>query len=138
MNHRGVTSITNREGESFEIREFSTCNSTHVVYLMWCPCGLLYVGRTKRLLRIRISEHMTNIKNGYRFHSVSLHFKEKHQKDPTLLQFCGIDVVHPSWRGSNRVRDLSRRETRWIYLLKSLAPKGLNIELALNCFINDF
>lgn len=103
---------------------------------MWCPCGLLYVGRTKRLLKVRIAEHLANIRKGFRYHSV--HFKEKHNQDPSLLQFCGIDTVHPSWRGSNRVRDLSQRETRWIFLMKCLAPRGLNIEVDLNCFINNF
>lgn len=138
ISNRGMKSITNYENETFEIREFITCNSSYVVYLMWCPCGLFYVGRTKRLLRVRISEHMSNIRNGFKYHSVSLHFKEKHDQDPSLLQFCGIDIVYPTWRGSNRVRDLSQRETRWIFLLKSLFPRGLNIELDLNCFINDY
>lgn len=34
-------------GNSFTIDEFITCNTTHVVYLLWCPCGLYYLGRTK-------------------------------------------------------------------------------------------
>lgn len=138
ISNRGTTRVTNREGESFDIKEFITCNSSHVVYLMWCPCGLFYVGRTKRLLKVRIGEHITNIRLGFRHHSVSLHFKEKHNQDPSLLQFCGLDTIHPSWRGSNRVRDLSQRETRWIFLMKCMAPRGLNIEMDLNCFINDF
>lgn len=137
IRHRGMTQITNVENEVFNIREFITCNTSFVVYLLWCPCGLYYVGRTKRLLRVRIAEHLANIKKDFQFHSVSLHFKEKHNQDPSLLQFCGIDVVHQSWRGSNRVRDLSQRETRWIFQLKSLFPKGMNIELDLNCFISN-
>lgn len=135
--NRGVTQITNADNETFRIREFITCNSSYVVYLLWCPCGLFYVGRTKRLLRVRIAEHLANIQKGFQYHSVSLHFKEKHNQDPSLLQFCGVDVVYQSWRGSNRVRDLSQRETRWIFLLKCLFPRGMNIELDLNCFISN-
>lgn len=32
---------------------------------------------------------MANIKNGFAKHSVSLHFKNIHNKDLSLLQFCG-------------------------------------------------
>lgn len=135
---RGLTNVTNLDHEVFEIDKFITCNSSHVVYLMWCPCGLYYVGRTKRLLKVRIAEHLANIRNGFKFYSVSLHFKEKHNQDPSLLQFCGIDQVAPSWRGSNLVRDLSQRETKLIFHLKSLYPRGLNIELDLSCFISNF
>lgn len=42
-----VIGNTNMEGRSFAIVEFITCNTSHVVYLLWCPCGLYYVGRTK-------------------------------------------------------------------------------------------
>ena len=135
--NKGINKVTSSDGTMFDIKEFSTCNSSYVVYLLWCPCGLLYVGRTKRLLRIRISEHLANIKKGFEEHSVSMHFKKVHNQDPTLAQFCGIDVVYPSWRGSHRVRDLSQRETHWIFLLKCLFPRGLNIEVDLNCFINN-
>lgn len=51
-----------------------------------------------------------------------------------LLQFCGLDCVFLAWWGSNHVWNLSQRETRWIFLLKSLTPRGLNIELDRNCF----
>lgn len=107
ISNRGRTHFTNREGRCFAIDEFITCNATHVVYLLWCLCGLFYIGRTKRLLRIQIAEHLTNIRNGFKKHSVSLHFREKDNRDPSLLQFCGIDCVFSSWRGSNRVRDIS-------------------------------
>ena len=137
VHNRGKCEVIGTDGSVFEIKEFSTCNSSYIVYLLWCPCGLLYVGRTKRLLRVRIAEHLANIKKGFEHHSVSMHFKKKHRQDPSLAQFCGIDSVYSAWRGSNRVRDLSQRETQWIYLLKCLHPRGLNIEVDLNCFINN-
>lgn len=61
-----------------------------------------------------------------------------HNRDPTWLQFWGIDHVYPTWRGSKRVRDLSQRETKWIFLLNTLTPRGLKIELDLNCFISKY
>lgn len=47
VRNRGIRQITNLDGETFNIGEFITCNSSFVVYLLWCPCGLFYVGRTK-------------------------------------------------------------------------------------------
>lgn len=49
MSNRGMKKITTRENETFEIREFITCNSSYVVYLMWCPCGLFYVETFKSM-----------------------------------------------------------------------------------------
>lgn len=125
----------NRE---FEIKHFITCNTSHVVYALRCPCGLMYIGRTKRLLRVRIAEHVHNITIGYKDHNVSLHFKLHHGQDPAELLFWGIDHIKQSWRGGNIIRDLSKKETQWIFLTDTLSPKGLNIELDINCFISDF
>lgn len=58
VSNRGKTTITNMENNIFTIDKFITCNTSHVVYLLWCPCGSYYVGRMKRLLRIRIAEHV--------------------------------------------------------------------------------
>ena len=129
------SSPTNRQ--EFEIKQFITCNTTHVVYALRCPCGLLYIGRTKRQLKIRIGEHINNIRIGFTEHNVSLHFKKEHNQDPSGLEFWGIEHVETHWRGSHRVRELSKRETNWIFLTDVLTPKGLNIELDINCFISD-
>lgn len=120
------------------IKQFMTCNTTHVVYALTCPCGLLYIGRTKRLLRIRVAEHIHNIRIGFKDHNLSLHFKIYHNQNPAGLKFWGIDHIKPSWRGTNLVRELSKKETEWIYLTDSLAPRGLNVDLDLNCFISNY
>lgn len=61
--------------KQFKIDKFISCDSTHVTYLISCPCGLQYVGRTTRKLGIRINEHLNNIKNGFPKHSLSNHFR---------------------------------------------------------------
>lgn len=66
------STVNNR---SFDIKQCITCNSTHVVYALKCPCGLIYIGRTKRKLRVRIAEHIHNVKIGFKKHNVCLHFK---------------------------------------------------------------
>lgn len=98
----------------------------------------MYIGRTKRTLTKRVSEHIYNIVIGYKDHSVSLQFRQKHGGDPTGLKFWGIDRVHPAWRGGNIVRELSKRETQWIFMTNTFCPNGMNIDLDLNCFISDY
>lgn len=115
---RGLTEyISSGNNKYFQITEFITCNTTHVVYVLVCPCNLMYVGRTKRTLKKRISEHLYNISIGFKYHSVSLHFKNHHNQDPSGLKFWGIDCIHPNWRVSNLVREISKHETCWIYLM---------------------
>lgn len=98
----------------------------------------MHIGRTKRLLKIHIAEHIHNIRIGFKDHNLSLHFKLHHNQDPSGLKFWGIDHIKPAWRGSNMVRELSKRETQSIYLTDSLTPRGLNIDLDLSCFISDY
>lgn len=67
-----------------------------------------------------------------------MHFKIKHNSDPSGLKFWGVEKMRPDWRGSNRVRELSKCETKWIYLTDTLNERGMNVKLDLNCFISDY
>ena len=129
-----VSTATNKE---YKIGPCITCASTGVVYLLQCPCGLQYVGRTKRSFQIRVNEHITNILAGFQNHSVSNHYRLKHNKDPSNTLFLGIDKFKPHWRGSNLVREISQMEMGWIHRLKTYTPHGLNIETDVNAFINN-
>lgn len=62
--------VSNHTGEHFSIKPFITCTTKHVVYVIRCPCGLEYIGRTIRQLQVRLKEHVTNIKNRYPKHSI--------------------------------------------------------------------
>ncbi|XP_075438932.1 uncharacterized protein LOC142481350 [Ascaphus truei] len=126
---------SNTTGEQFKTGSFINCKSEFVVYLLNCPCGLQYVGRTSRPLRVRILEHLGNIRRKLMTHSVSKHFALHHQGDPSGLEFRGIEVVPPHWRGGDRLTSLSRKETFWIYKLKSLVPTGLNVEIDIAAFL---
>lgn len=132
------TSFKSRSGKEFEIRELVTCDTTHVTYVIECPCRLQYVGRTTRPLRVRIREHINNIKKGFPKHNLSRHFNEYHRRDPSGLIFYGIDTIKEQWRGGNKKILISQNETRWIHRLDSLVPRGLNVEIDLNCFLSNF
>ena len=129
------SNITN---EQYKINKLITCSSTHVTYVLECECGLQYVGRTTRKLSIRLGEHIRNIKKGFKYHSVSMHFREKHNRDPTKLKIYAIDKIEKNWRNSNLKREISKNETYWIFKLDSSKPKGMNIELDVNCFLENY
>lgn len=82
---------------SFQVKPFITCSSEGVVYLIQCPCGLKYVGRTKRALQVRLNEHIGNIRRGFKNHSVSRHYDEVHHRDPSNTLYMGIDKYTPHW-----------------------------------------
>lgn len=135
---RRLTEFTSvNTGLTYPIKSLITCTTKCVVYLLRCPCGLEYVGRTVRKLHVRLGEHITNIKQGFDKHSVSRHYDLVHNRDPTGTTFIGIEKYIPHWRGSNGKRTISRAETNWIYRLGSHAPSGLNIEWDINCCINN-
>ncbi|XP_077145116.1 uncharacterized protein LOC143807448 [Ranitomeya variabilis] len=54
---RGSSFNHPHSGKSFPIKHYYTCDSTHVVYLIKCPCGVLYVGETTQRIHERISKH---------------------------------------------------------------------------------
>lgn len=82
------------------------------------------MGRTTHKLRTRINEHRANIKNGFPKHSVSNHFRQFHNKDPTLLVYYGIEKIKKHWRGKKRA--VSQNKTKWLYKLDTLQPLCMN------------
>lgn len=46
------TFVSTSDNKGFFIKEFITCNTSHVVYVLECPCKLMYIGRTKMALKI--------------------------------------------------------------------------------------
>ncbi|OCT74329.1 hypothetical protein XELAEV_18033295mg [Xenopus laevis] len=121
---------SNQTNKQYKINQLITCETTNVVlYICW------NVRRTTRKLKLRLGEHIRNIKKGLKTHSVSDHFLQYHNSDPSGLKAIGISNKTKSWRGGDNVQIISQEETRWIITLKTLQPCGLNIDLDINCFI---
>ncbi|CAJ0933463.1 unnamed protein product [Ranitomeya imitator] len=59
---KGDTITHPRSGKEYKIHGFFTCNSSYVVYVLKCPCGLLYVGETSQSIRDRVSKHKSTIR----------------------------------------------------------------------------
>lgn len=99
---------SNSNGTKYDINEFIGCNTDRAVYALECSCGLQYIGRAKRLFRIRIKGHVQNIQNGFDKPSVSRHFAKYHNKNPTPLKLWGIVPYSRPWRGGHKVRTLKK------------------------------
>ncbi|CAJ0949676.1 unnamed protein product [Ranitomeya imitator] len=123
-----------RSGKTFRIPGYFTCASSWVIYLIKCPCGLLYVGETTRSIRDRISKHKSTIRCKNLLLPIPSHFSNQGHS-VSQLQFQIIEHIPPNRRGGDRVARLKRREAFWIHTLETLHPLGLNREYDLASFL---
>ncbi|CAJ0950878.1 unnamed protein product [Ranitomeya imitator] len=118
--------------KTFSITHHINCKTENVVYYAKCGCGLIYIGMTTRELRVRVLEHVRDIRNGAlavdidTLKTVPKHFRLHHNSNPKWFKVRGIDRVQLGIRGGNYKKELLKRETRWMVDLDTVAPKGLN------------
>ncbi|XP_041430822.1 uncharacterized protein LOC121397687 [Xenopus laevis] len=126
------------QGTKIRLHDYATCDSKGVIYMLKCPCGLVYVGQTTRSIKTRIKEHKGDIRNfkydTYTDTAVAQHFfTEKHTHGQ--LKWAVLEVVQPLSRGGNFKQKMLQREVKWILKLNSLALKGLNEAWSIKCFL---
>lgn len=122
-------------GEKYKIKEFINCMSTHVVYMLKCPCGMIYIGQTKRNLKLRIAKHKAAIRNGNMDYTIARHYRDRNHGSGASFKFIGIERILPNPRGGNLVQKLLKREAYWIYTLNSMEPHGLNESSGLRSYL---
>ncbi|OCT95237.1 hypothetical protein XELAEV_18012922mg [Xenopus laevis] len=121
-------------GYTVQLRGYFTCISKFAIYVLICPCGLIYIGETTQMVKSRISQHRSSINLGNMTLPVSKHFLEKgHTADQ--LKFMVLETVPPLKRGGDREFKLKQREVWWIKKLGSLYPSGLNKDHDLFLFL---
>ena len=132
--HKTSTFSHPRTGKPFNIKGVISCNSKNVIYMLKCPCGLAYIGKTSRSLKTRISEHRSNIRTHDSRSPVAVHFTTFSHSVSTL-SYCGIELVKQPSRGGDLNALLLKREAFWIYTLDTLSPRGLNEDFDLRPFL---
>lgn len=116
-------------GKVFEIKHRYTCSS--MVYIINCPCGLIYVGETTMEVCKRILKHKSIIRKGLADLLIPKHFSDK-LHTIGQLKFCVIDSIPDPRRGGDRQAMLRERELMWIHKLDCLSPRGLNLEFKIH------
>ena len=87
-------------------------------------CSKQYIGQTKRQFRIRIGEHLADIKHK-RDSPVSLHFNQpEHNVQAVKCEIIETLKGDPETDSSQALRD--RREQFWIHQLQSKHPNRIN------------
>ena len=106
----------------FDIRDFFTCKSNNLVYLITCKkCQLQYAEHTSRRLSERISDHVSNIKLK-KLKPIALHFNLANHSISDF-SITAIDQL-PHMPNSLDLRLL--KESTWQNLLQTAFPKGIN------------
>lgn len=121
-------------GKKYDIKGIISCKSTHVVYMLKCPCSLAYVGMTTRALKTRITEHRSDIRTQNIRSPVAMHFMQAGH-NVSALRYIGLEKVEKPRRGGDWESLLLKREAFWIYELRTLKPFGMNLDLDIRPFL---
>lgn len=113
------------------LKHYLTCASDWIIYVLFCPCKLVYVGETTCDLRTRLNNHRYTIRKKRMDLPVSKHFSECGHNEWDL-HCMAVDHVPPLKRGGDRHTLLLKKELEWIFNLKTLRPQGLNVEFKTN------
>lgn len=114
-----------RTGERFQAKGHYTCDSSFVVYLIKCPCGLVYIGETSQKMKSRLSSHKSTIRCKKTWLPLPYHF-EAAQHTIAQLRYQILEHVPRPRRGGNHIQILKERESYWIHRMNCMEPLGLN------------
>lgn len=112
--------ITNKYTHlSAAVREVFQLDSSNLVYAIECKiCNKIYIGQTKNTLRMRLKQHLYNIKNNTKTTVIYSHFKDHGSEN---LFIAGLEAG-TGWSRNRRLW----RENYWINQLNTVHPNGLN------------
>lgn len=106
-------------GRGHPIKNIISPLVSNVIYAVQCQhCRILYVGETGRALKIRIMEHVNNIKKGHKDNVLYVHFQNHGIHN---FKYIGLEQ-NSLWSKNQRIR----RETFLIRKLGTVTPNGLN------------
>lgn len=86
-------------GQTFPMKSFINCNTTHLVYLINCEiCHLQYIGCTLRKLKTRIYEHVYSVRSQNTLQrnmsGAAKHFFSVHNGDLSSCTVTGVEKVY--------------------------------------------
>lgn len=111
------------------------CQTTGVIYIMFCRCGSFYVGKTIRNFWRWIYDHIYYIRKNLLYTPIGRHVTLKHNHDISMVKFTVLEKVLGDPRGENFDRKLLQREARWIFNHNATTAPGLNDAFSFKPFL---
>jgi hypothetical protein len=123
INHGLSKTSISFEGGARVVAQCLNCRSANVIYVVQCNfCSQKYVGETCNSVKLRITQHLSNIRTK-RSTPVSDHFN---QPDHSITDFRFFALVNnTNWSDSKR----KAVENKWILKLGTRTPNGINKDL---------
>lgn len=118
--------IVHMGGVQHVVKDLIPCRSNFLVYAIFCPCSMYYIGKTIRPVYKRIREHMYSLKSGKGAPRLISHMRTEHNNDASLLRFAGLQKIQVPHNGGDRQNELLRCEAKWILDVNAMGPLGLN------------
>ncbi|XP_030068592.1 uncharacterized protein LOC115476378 [Microcaecilia unicolor] len=115
--------------KEFILRYNTNCNSSQVVYCIMCPCELYYIGHTKRPLKNRLAEHVSNLRLKKMMCPLVAHWYECNHTVDQLKCVILTQIPLDRSRGGDISSRLLAIEQRYIYTWQTVTPMGLNQEV---------
>ena len=106
-----------------------SCRSSNLIYCINCKrCNKQYVGQTSLRIKDRFVHHFYSIEKANQSKPVGKHFSTGSHEGIDDVEISVLEFIKkpPTSEVGGMVRD--RVERRWIHLLRSLQPLGLNID----------
>jgi hypothetical protein len=116
-------------GKTYNCMKNVSCRSSNLIYCITCKtCNKQYVGQTLLRLKGRFVHHFYTVNKPDKSKPVGKHFSQLDHHDIDDMEIHVLEFVSkpPRSQAAEQIRD--RVEKRWIHLLRTPAPGGLNIE----------
>lgn len=96
------------------IKQYMTCDTEWVIYALWCPCNLVYIGETKCDFRTRLNNHPYTKRKGRTDLPVSKYFLDL-QHNERDIRYMLLEHIPQPRRGGDRLTILKKKELAWIF-----------------------
>ena len=120
---------SNTKSTEYNCMKNISCRSSNLIYCLTCTrCRIQYVGQTILGIVDRIGGHLCDTESGKLLTSVARHFSQRchnsiDDKEIMVLEFIS---KAPRSQAAGTIRD--RVERKWMNLLRTCSPQGLNID----------
>jgi hypothetical protein len=106
-----------------------SCRSSNIIYCITCKkCLKQYVGQTSLRLKSRFVHHYYSVDKSDQTKPVGKHFSQLDHNGTRDMDIHVLEFIKMPPKSKAALEVRNRVERRWIHLLRTPAPKGLNID----------